>query len=76
MERVAGSLSAAITLERHEMPITIDDFAQFRIFHGEIAKLVLTRNDPGIGQKPANFLEALVESLELLSDGVLHGGGL
>jgi hypothetical protein len=38
--------------------------------------LVLARDDAGVGEKSADFLESLVELLEFAPDGVFHGAEL
>ena len=62
-----------IALEGDEAAIAVDERAEPRVLHRQIAELVLARDDVGLGQQPADFLEALVEFLEFAPDGILHG---
>ena len=62
-----------VAFERDEAAVAVDERPQPRVFHRQFAELVLPRDDAGIGQQAADFLESLVELLELAPDGVFHG---
>ncbi len=62
-----------IGLERDESAVALDQRAQTRIFHRQLTELVLPRDDAGVRQQAADFLESLVEFLEFASDGIFHG---
>ena len=64
---------AASASEGDETPVSVDERPQPRVLHREFTKLILPRDDAGIGQQAADFLESLVEFLEFSPDGVLHG---
>ena len=65
-----------VAFERDEAPVALDQRPQSRVLHGQFAELVLTRNDAGVREQAADFLESFVQFLELAPDGVFHGRGL
>ena len=65
-----------VAFEGDEAAVARDQRPQFRVFHGQFTELVLARDDAGVGEKSADFLESLVEFLEFAPDGVFHGAEL
>ena len=62
-----------IGLEGDETAVSLDERSQSRVLHRQFAKLVLARDGAGVREQAADFLEALVEFLELAPNRVFHG---
>src|SRR5258708_556255 len=67
---------ARVALERYEAPVAFDQRAQSRILHRELTELVLTGNHARIREQAADFLQSLVQVLELAPDAAFHARGL
>ena len=63
---------AQLTFEPGKLLEPLRDGLEPRILHGEIAELALLRDDIGVGEQCAHFLEALDRPFETASDRLFH----
>ena len=63
---------AQFAFEAGELPEALGHGLEPRILHREVAELALLRDDVGVGEQRAHFLEALDRPLETASDRLFH----
>jgi hypothetical protein len=71
LRQLAGN--RRISLERDKTAIAFHQRPQPRVLHRQLAELILAPNDARVRQKPADFLEPLIEFFQFSPDGVFHG---